>query len=113
MKHKAVIVLVIDSVLALVCASLYRDLLWVVSSCRVSPTSLVRKVSITEAEALHTYEGVAFGSGHDEWEALKAGMLPWDELWEFNDLGFLEPGKLAILYCVFGTPVGCIITMQG
>jgi hypothetical protein len=56
---------------------------------------LVKKVTIAEAEASHPgirdertarfpEAAKPFGFQHAEWEALKAKMLPGDELWEFD-----------------------------
>lgn len=112
MKHKALLLAAIGIIIGLACAPVYRQLLWAVSTCQVPSSALVRKVSVSAAEALHTHEGMPFGDIHEEWEALKARMMPFDELWEYNDMGFLN-GSQGYIVLRFDTPVGCIVTLMG
>ena len=58
MKHKALLLAAIGIIIGLACAPVYRQLLWAVSTCQVPSSALVRKVSVSAAEALHTHEGM-------------------------------------------------------
>src|SRR4051812_40738470 len=45
---------------------------------------LTKRVTVAEAEAAHTHEGVPFGFSNRAWVAIKQTMLPGDEIWEFS-----------------------------
>jgi hypothetical protein len=48
------------------------------------PEWLRSKGTVAELEAEHLVDSVPFGFCNGEWEALKAEMLPGDELWRFS-----------------------------
>jgi hypothetical protein len=50
----------------------------------VFPQWLRSRATVEELEKEHLVNGRPFGFCNGEWEALKAGMLPGDELWRFS-----------------------------
>lgn len=60
---------------------------------------LYRRVSVEEAERIHTdpstHGGRALGPAHDAWEKMKASMKGGDELWIYDSRAHISPGACA------------------
>lgn len=63
----------------------------------VIPTTwLRRRVSIDEAERIHTDEhGTPFGAASGAWKALTASMSGADEVWIYDSRAHIAPGGCA------------------
>ncbi len=108
-KRKVVILAAFISIL-LLCGYVLTSIAWSNSECRLSPSNLGRKVSVEEAEAKNTSNGVPFGYNRDEWQALKAKMTFIDELWTYTNHGFLS-GNDGYVVIRLGVPIMCIATV--
>ncbi len=108
-KRKVIIPVAIIGIL-LLCGYVLTRTAWSNSDCGLSPGNLGRKVSVEEAEAKHTSNGVPFGYINDAWQALKAKMIFIDELWTYVNHGVLS-GNDGYVVIRLGVPVGCIATV--
>ncbi len=74
---------------------------------------LDRRLTIAEAEAENTHNGIAFGFMNGDWEKLKSQMLEGDELWSFASS--MESwrhlaGRAGIVLLREGVEIACLVT---
>ena len=76
-RRKAIVSIAIIG-LILLCGYMFADAAWRNSECELSPSNLVRRVSIEEVETGSALKGAP------DWEVLKVKMSFIDELWLFE-----------------------------